>query len=65
MANYVITGRNTSGEPVLSVSVDSISQEPVVVDEVAVVNAVRTFVEGAPGVISTVAQKFEQVITVV
>ncbi|MFE2311680.1 hypothetical protein ACFXC8_00515 [Streptomyces sp. NPDC059441] len=65
MASYVITGRNKTGEPVLSVNVDSISQEPPVVDEVDVVNAVRAFIAGTAGVFSVVAQKYEQVITTV
>ncbi|MFK0018184.1 hypothetical protein [Streptomyces sp. NPDC090798] len=65
MASYVITGRNKSGEPVLSVNIDAISQEPPVVDEVDVVNAVRVFIAGTAGVVSVVAQKYEQVITVV
>lgn len=65
MASYVITGRNKSGEPVLSVNIDAISQEPPVVDEVDVVNAVRVFIAGTVGVFSVVAQKYEQVITTV
>lgn len=65
MATYVITGRNKSGEPVLSASIDSITQEPPVVDEVDVVNVLRAFIAGTAGVVSVVAQKFEQVITVV
>jgi hypothetical protein len=65
LATYVITGRNKSGEPVLAASIDSITQEPPVVDEVAVVDALRAFIAGTAGVVSVVAQKFEQVVTTV
>lgn len=65
MPNYVITGKSGGGEPMVSVQIAGINQEPVVVEETAVVNAVRAFVAGLPGVGSVVAQKYEQVITVI
>ncbi|WP_435279184.1 hypothetical protein [Streptomyces sp. 1222.5] len=65
MATYVITGRNASNEPLLSVNVSGINQDAQVVEEIDVINAVRTYVAGVPGVKTVVAQKYEQVITVV
>jgi len=65
VATYVITGKGPGGEPVMSVSIAAINQEPVIVEETAVVNAVRTFMAGLPEVGSVVAQKYEQVITVI
>ena len=65
MATYVVTGKSQLGEPMVSVSIAGINQEPVIVEETAVVNAVRTFMAGLPGVGSVVAQKYEQVITVI
>lgn len=65
MANYVITAKNGSGEPLVSVNIAAINQEGQVVPEVDVVNAVRTFLSGVDGVGSVVAQKYEQVITVI
>jgi hypothetical protein len=63
MANYVITGKNGSGESVVAVQISAISQEGTVVPELDVVNAVRAFIGTVPGIGSVVAQKFEQVIT--
>ena len=63
MANYVITGRNGSGDSVVSVQIASISQEGTVVPELDVVNAVRAFLGTVSGIGSVGAQKFEQVIT--
>lgn len=65
MANYTATGRNGSGEPLVSVSIGSIDQEQQVVAELTVVNAVRACLEGVAGVESVVVRKFEQVITIV
>jgi hypothetical protein len=65
MANYVITGKNGSGESVVSIQIGSISQEGTVVPELDVVNAVRTFLGTVSGIGSVVAQKYEQVITTV
>lgn len=62
---YVITGKNASGEPVVSVDIAAINQDAPVVNEVDVVNAVRTLLAGTAGVGSVVAQKFEQVITTI
>jgi hypothetical protein len=65
MATYVITGRNPSNEPLLSVNVSGINQDAQVVAEIDVINAIRQYLAGIPGVQSVVAQKYEQVITVV
>ncbi|MFB7440262.1 hypothetical protein ACFC01_18195 [Streptomyces mirabilis] len=65
MPTYVVTGKNNSGESVISVSISGIDQEPVIVPETDVVNAVRVFLAGTAGVNSVVAQKYEQVITVI
>lgn len=65
MASYVITGRNRSGESVVSVNINSISQEGQVVPELDVVNAVRNQLAAVEGIGSVVAQKYEQVITVI
>lgn len=63
MATYVITGRNSSNEPLVSVSISGISQDVPIVDELGVVNALRQYLAGAAGVSVVVAQKYEQVIT--
>ncbi|MEU5596809.1 hypothetical protein [Streptomyces sp. NPDC020298] len=65
MASYVITAKNASAEPMVSVQISAISQEGTVVEELDVVNAVRSFLSTVPGVASVTAQKFEQVITTV
>lgn len=65
MANYTVIGRNNEAMPVVSVSITSIDQEQVVVDEITVVNAVRDCLAKVPGVQSVVARKFEQLITIV
>lgn len=65
MATYVITGRNGSNEALVSVSVSGISQDAQVVPEIDVINAIRQYLAGISGVQSVVAQKYEQVITVV
>ncbi|RPE40281.1 hypothetical protein EDD90_3317 [Streptomyces sp. Ag109_O5-1] len=64
MATYVVTGKS-NGSPLVAVSIDSISQDSPVVEELAVVNAVRVFLEGVPGVQTVVAQRYEQVVTIV
>jgi hypothetical protein len=61
----MITGRNTGGTPLISVGISGIDQEPPIVDELTVVNAVRTYLASLPGVQVVVAQKYEQTITVV
>jgi hypothetical protein len=65
MATYVITGKSSGGVPLVSVNISAINQEERVVEELAVVGAVRQFLAGTTGVQSVVAQKYEQVITVV
>lgn len=65
MPTYVVTGKNVSGEQVVSVNISGINQEPTVVPEIDVVNAVRAFLAGTAGVNSVVAQRYEQVITVI
>jgi hypothetical protein len=65
MATYVITGRSPGGDPLVSVQVAAINQEQRVVDDIDVVNAVRGFLAGLPEIGSVVAQKYEQVITVI
>ncbi|MGW3144827.1 hypothetical protein ACWDG1_09130 [Streptomyces sp. NPDC001177] len=63
MATYVITGKNGSGEPLVSVTVSGINQDSPVIQEIDAVNALREFLGGVPGVQFVVAQKYEQVIT--
>jgi len=65
VATYVITGKSPSGEPLVSVQVAAINQEQHVVDDIDVVGAVRGFLLGLPEVGSVVAQRYEQVITVI
>ncbi|MFE1192939.1 hypothetical protein ACFW6E_09075 [Streptomyces olivaceoviridis] len=65
MAVYVITGKNGSGEPLVSVQISAINQEGPVIQELDAVNALRTFLAGVAGVQFVVAQKYEQVITTV
>lgn len=65
MATYLITCRNGAGEPMVSVNISGINQEPVIVDELDVVNAVRAYLATLPNSVSVVAQKYEQVITTV
>lgn len=64
MATYVVTGK-ANGSPLVSVNIDGINQDSPVVQELDVVNAVRVFLEGVAGVQTVVAQKYEQVITIV
>ncbi|MFH8336974.1 hypothetical protein [Streptomyces sp. AM6-12] len=63
MAQYVVTGRNSNGEGIVNVQISAINQDAQVVAELDVVAAVRTLLAGAPGIVSTGAQKFEQVVT--
>ncbi|MET9012340.1 hypothetical protein ABZX74_15680 [Streptomyces olivaceoviridis] len=65
MANYQVTGRGNSGEPLVSVSIGGVDQEQHVVDEITIVNAVRDCLAAVPGVQSVLARKFEQIITTV
>jgi hypothetical protein len=64
-ATYVITGKNSSGEPIVSVMISGVDQETQVVQDIDVVNSVRVFLAGTAGVNSVVAQRYEQVITVI
>lgn len=63
MASYVVTGKNTSGDNVVAIDIAAINQDPQIVTELSVVDAVRTWLEEQPGIGSVTAQKFEQVIT--
>lgn len=63
MPNYVITGKTSGGQPLVQVNIAAINQEQTVVEDIDVVNAVRTFLSGVDGVGSVVAQRYEQVIT--
>lgn len=65
MASYLITGRTAGGAQPLSIHVDAINQEDPIVEEMAVINAVKAFVMTVPGVITTVTQKTESVTTIV
>ncbi|MFD7794313.1 hypothetical protein [Streptomyces sp. NPDC059759] len=65
MATYLITGKSKAGEGLISVSISGINQEQQLVEELDVVESVRVFIAGAPGVDRVVAQKYEQVITVI
>jgi hypothetical protein len=47
----------------VSVSIGGIDQEQHVVDEITIVNAIRTCLTGVPGVQSVLAQMYQQVIT--
>ncbi|SFY52038.1 hypothetical protein [Streptomyces sp. F-1] len=63
MAQYVVTGRNSNGEGIVSIQIGAINQDSQVVADLDVVAAVRNLLAGAPGVVGVQAQKFEQVIT--
>lgn len=65
MAMYVVTGKNAQGDPVVSVDISAINQDPAVVPELDVVNAVRAQLAATTGIASVMAQKYEQVITTV
>ncbi|MFF7096424.1 hypothetical protein ACFY9A_29115 [Streptomyces rubradiris] len=65
MATYVVTGRTSGGEPLVSVGISGINQEGTVVQEIDVVNAIRELLARTARVVSVEAQKHEQVITVV
>ncbi|MFI6251524.1 hypothetical protein [Streptomyces sp. NPDC051016] len=65
MASYQVAARNQEGTPVVLVSIGSIDQDTHMVDDLTVVDAVRECLAAVPGVVSVVAQKFEQVITIV
>lgn len=65
MASYVITAKNSNAEPLVSVQISAISQDAAVVEEIDVVNSVRTLLAAVPGVVTVQAQKYEQVITIV
>jgi hypothetical protein len=65
MPNYVVTGKNASGEPLVSLQLAAINQEQPILDDIDVVDALRTFLLGRPEVESVVAQRYEQVITVI
>ncbi|KUN03138.1 hypothetical protein AQI95_24575 [Streptomyces yokosukanensis] len=63
MASYVVTAKNSSAEPMVSVQISAISQEGTVVEEIDVVDSVRSFLATVSGVVSVTALKYEQVIT--
>jgi hypothetical protein len=63
VATYVITGKDGSGAPLVSVNVSGINQDAPVVAEIDVVNALRQYLSGVAGVAIVTAQKYEQVIT--
>lgn len=65
MATYVVTGKTNSGENLVSVNIAGVNQETAIVQELDVVAVVRELLARTPGVFSVVAQKYEQVITVV
>lgn len=65
MAQYTVTGKNSNGEGVVSVNIAQINQDTQVVAELDVVNAVRALLTGTSGIVSVVAQKSEQVTTIV
>lgn len=65
MASYVITAKTASAEPLVSVQISAINQEGTVVQELDVVDSVRSFLGTVSGVVSVTAQKYEQVITTV
>lgn len=65
MATYLVTGKSTAGDAIVSVSISGIQQEQQIVQEIDVVNTVRGFLAGVSGVQVVVAQKYEQVITIV
>lgn len=65
MANYQVLGRDAAGSTMVTVAVSSVDQDGHYLDDMDVVNAVKSVVAGAAGVSSVVARKFEQVITLV
>jgi hypothetical protein len=65
VATYVITGKDSSGSPLVSVNVSGINQDAPVVAELDVINALRQYLASVGGVSVVVAQKYEQVITIV
>lgn len=65
MATYQVTGRKSSGAAVLSIHIDAIDQDEVVVGEQDVVDMVKAYLLTVPGVVTTVAQKNEYVTTYV
>lgn len=65
MASYTVIGKNSEGSVVISTSVGSLDQDGNYLNEIDVVNAVRTLFAGTPGIEFVVARKYEQVITIV
>lgn len=65
MASYTVTGRDNEGSPIVQVSISGIDQDLPLLKDIDVVNAVRAVIASASGVTSVMAQKYEQVITVV
>lgn len=63
MATYMITGKTAGGARLVNVNVAAIDQEEPVVEEVAVVHAVRNFLLTVQGVEQVECLKFEQVTT--
>lgn len=65
MANYVVTGKDSQGNQLVSTAIDSIDQDEPVIDPMTIVNAVRGAVAGGTGVATVVVRKYEQTITIV
>lgn len=65
MPNYVVTGRNTEGYIIASVSVSQVDQDGQVTDDMTFVNAARNAMAAGNGIASVVVQKYDQIITIV
>ncbi|MFD5709473.1 hypothetical protein ACFWHW_03610 [Streptomyces pharetrae] len=65
MPTYTVTSRDQEGSAVAMVSVSSVDQDSQVIDDMTIVNAVRTAMANGNGVHSVVARKYDQVITIV
>ncbi|HWN00918.1 MAG TPA: hypothetical protein VNO54_28035 [Streptosporangiaceae bacterium] len=65
MATYTVVGRNVEGSTVVSVNFGGVDQDGHYLDDLDVVNVVRSLLAGTAGVSSVVAKRYEQVITVV
>ena len=63
MATYLITGKTAGGSPLVNVNIANIDQDEQVVDELAVVAAVKAFLQTVPGIGQATALKFEQITT--
>lgn len=65
MAQYALNARTGTGASVVQVTIDSIEQEGQVIADMVIVNAVRSALLTAPGVVNVLARKYERVITTV